>query len=144
MLGDAVIARLRAGVPALAGRVEGAAELAALQRQNQFPQVTPAAHVIPLGLSAASPTALAGNFRQEVDRRIGVILTVRTHDATGSRALAGVDALVEAIVAAISGWTPDPGSTGVFRLLRAEVAAMREGTLVWQIEFALADRIRSS
>ncbi len=50
----AVIARLEASVADLVGRIEGAAELADLMQNNRLPQVTPAAHVIPMGCVGGS------------------------------------------------------------------------------------------
>lgn len=136
-----VIDRLKTRVADLGGRVEGAADLANLMRSNALPQVTPAAHVLPTGLTGGRQTAYVGLYRQEVDRQIAVILTVRTHDATGARAMAAVAALIDAIVLALAGWQP-ADETGVFALRRATCVRFGEGTAVYQIDFSLPDQLR--
>lgn len=136
-----VIARLKAQVPALEGRVEGAAELATLMRQNALPQVTPAAHVVPLGLQGGRADAAAGLFRQDVDSLVGVMLTLRTNSRTGGAQLPDLTGLIDAVIAALAGWDP-PGAIGVFRLSRGQLVTMAAGTLVYQLDFALADQLR--
>ena len=138
---DLVIARLKATVPAFASRVEGAAELSALMRQNALPQVTPAAHVVPLGISGGRADAAAGEFRQEFDRVIGVLITLRTNSRTGDGQLVQLDTLIEAVTRTIAGWGPDE-AIGVFRLARGQLVTMAAGTLVYQLDFAISDQLR--
>lgn len=138
---DAVIARLEAEVPTLAGRTQGAVQFVELMRTGNLPQVTPAAHVLPLGLTGGQPNAVAGAFVQPLDRAISVMLTLRSYDARGEKALDPLETLINAIVTAICGWTPEP-TVGVYRLTRAALVTMTAGTLVYQIDFAIADQLR--
>jgi hypothetical protein len=138
---DAVIQRLEAKVPDIAGRIQGAAELADLMRNNRLPRQTPAAHVVPVGLRGGAPSASAGFYVQELSETVGVVLTLRSHDATGARALTQVDQLIRAVADAIAGWAPG-AETGVFRLERGRLASMSAGTLVYQIDFTITDQLR--
>lgn len=141
MLVGEVIARLAERVPELAGRIEGAAELSALMRENRLPQVTPAAHVLPLGLRGLQADAAAGAFRQAVDETVAVVLTWRGYEPTGARALAPLDALIGAVIEALAGWGPAAAS-GVLRLARGQLVAINAGTIVYQIDFTLTDHLR--
>ena len=136
-----VIARLQAQVPALAGRVEGAADFTDLKRRNALPQQTPAAHVLPLGLRGGRADAASGAFTQMFDETIAVLLTVRSHDRTGARALEDVAPLIRAIVEAIAGWAPND-EVGVFALGRGQLVNMSAGTFVYQVDFSITDQLR--
>ncbi|PKP85851.1 MAG: hypothetical protein CVT80_00295 [Alphaproteobacteria bacterium HGW-Alphaproteobacteria-2] len=136
-----VIARLAERVPDLAGRIEGAAELSALMRENRLPQVTPAAHVLPLGLRGLQADAAAGLFRQAFDETVAVVLTWRGYEPTGGRALAGLEALIDTVIAALAGWAPAQ-ATGVLRLSRGQLVAISAGTIVYQIDLTLTDHLR--
>lgn len=140
MIAD-IIERLILRVPDLGGRVEGAAQFAALMKSNALPQVTPAAHVLPLGLQGGQAQAATALFTQAVEEMVGVVLTLRSHDQTGARALEAVDVLIRDIVAALLGWGPDD-AIGVFRLVRSGLVSMSAGTLVYQIDFAISDQLR--
>lgn len=141
MLEDDVIARLQDRVPDLSGRIEGAAHLAQLQAQNQFPKVTPAANVISTGLQGGVADAASGVFRQSFDETIGVILTFRNTTGKGARALDKISTVKRAVIEAICGWAPDD-MVGVFKLLRGGIVSFAGGTLVYQIEFAVGDQLR--
>ena len=137
-----VIARPEAQVPDLAGRVEGAARLADLMRRNALPQATPAAHVLPAGIDGGRPLDTMGIYRQEIQRLVAVVLTVRTHDRTGGRALEAIEPLLESVLAAIAGWAPAGHRMGVCSLRRGRLASFEAGTLVYEFTFALADETR--
>ncbi len=137
----AIVTRIEAHVPELAGRVRGAAELAALMRDNQLPQQTPAAHVLPLGLQGGRGESGAGLYTQVVEEAIGVVLTFRALGAEATAALAGVREIVRGVIAAIAGWGPDD-MPGVFRLVRGGIVRMAGGTLVYQLDFAITDQLR--
>jgi hypothetical protein len=137
-----LIARLKAEVPALSGRVEGEAELAEMIRENRLPHVTPAANVIPLGLGAGPSRSMAGIFVQDVKRRFSILLTLRTHGQSHDRTEATLDELVAAVLAALLGWGPAPVSVGVFELDRAELRGMNRGTLLYQIDVSISDQLR--
>lgn len=136
-----VIDRLKTQVPELSGRIEGAAEFAALMRQNALPQVTPAAHVLPLGLRGGQAQTGAGAFRQEVEEVVAVLITLRAHSRTGREVLPDLDALIRKVIDVIAGWGPDD-AIGVFRLARGQLVTMSAGTMLYQLDFALTDQLR--
>lgn len=138
---DLVIARIVAGVPDLAGRVEAAADLAALMAANGLPQHQVAAHVLPLGLQGGAANAATGSFTQSVEEVVAVLLTFQTASRTGSRALERLREIIQAVIAAVAGWGPDEAA-GVFRLLRGGLLRFSGGTLVYQIDFAITDQLR--
>lgn len=142
MLADHVIARLKAQVPALASRVEGAADLAAVMRTGGMPQVTPAAHVVPAGLTGGKTAPLTGMFRQQVGRLISVVLYFRSRDRRSSRGLDGVGGVIDDIVGAIVGWSPDPTSAGLFELRGCRLVSAAADALVYLIDFVLPDELR--
>lgn len=142
-MGDAVafVRDLVGTVPEFTGRVEGAAAFAELMRQNALPQVTPAAYVIPLGLQGGATDVAVGLYRQEVREIVGVTIALRSYSKTGDRSLPDLDRLVEAVVNAIAGSAP-PDAVGVFTLARGSIVSMAAGTIVYQLEFSLADQLR--
>ena len=140
MISD-VIARLDTYVPDLSGRIEGAAQFAALMKSNALPQVTPAAHVLPLGLQGGQADASAGEFTQIYQEVIGVVLTLRSNERTGAKALPPLDQLIMEVISAIAGWGPD-SAIGVFRLVRGSILSMSAGTIVYQLDFSLSDQLR--
>lgn len=133
--------RLAQTVPALAGRIEGAAAFADLMRQNALPQVTPAAFVIPLGLQGGGSEVMTGLYRQDVEEIVGVLLVLRSFSRTGDKALPELDLLIDAVLQAVAGQAPAE-ALGVIRLLRGSLVSMEGGTIVYQIEFALSDQLR--
>lgn len=138
---DDVIARLKARCPEYGGRIEGAMELADMMRRKALPQVTPAAHVVPLGLVGREGDSANIVFTQMVDEAVGVLITLRTHSATGARATDTLEGLISATLAGLCGWGPDT-AVGVLRLLRGQLVSMDAGTLVYQLDFALMDQLR--
>ncbi|MFN7003754.1 MAG: hypothetical protein ACK4NW_10035 [Roseinatronobacter sp.] len=138
---DAVITRLKAEVSDFSNRIEGAAEFAALMRANALPQVTPAAHILPLGLRGGRGEAGAGAFTQDVEEVVAVLITLRAHSRTGREALPDLAALTKQVIAAIAGWGPDE-AIGVFRLSRGQLVSMSAGTILYQLDFAINDQLR--
>ncbi len=141
MLVADVIARIDAQVVGLAGRTEGAAQFADLMARKALPQVTPAAHVLPLGLQGGQVQSAAGMFVQGVEEVVAVVLTFRSHERTGSGALAPLDQVIRAVIDAIAGWGPD-SAVGAFSLRRGAVISMAAGTIVYQLEFSISDQLR--
>lgn len=143
MLVADLIARLDGAVAPLAGRLRGAADLAALMKQGGWPQASPAGFVLPLGLVARGQgDAAAGAFTQRVDELFGVVLSIRAaDDVTGARALPKVDELVWAIIDAVCGWGPDE-AIGVFQLRRGQLLQASAGHVVYQLDFALQHQVR--
>lgn len=141
MLVADVIARLDAQVAALSGRVEGAAQFADLMARKALPQVTPAAHVLPLGLQGGQVQSSAGLFVQGVEEVVAVVLSYRSHERTGSAALVPLDQVIRAVIDVIAGWGPD-AAVGTFALRRGAVISMAAGTIVYQLEFSISDQLR--
>lgn len=141
-LGDDIRARLETRVPALTGRVKAAADLAALQKSGGWPGVTPAAHVIPAGLLGGAEVPVFPAFRQKVDRLWSVILTIRSHDATGARWIDRVEELEADILDAMLGWAPLDHAE-CFTLKRAALIRFEAGTMVRELTFALTDTLET-
>lgn len=139
MLVEALKNRLRDEVSALRS-VEGAASMAALIQSNGLPQQTPAAHVVTLGMQGGDEEAAAGAFVQSYQEVLGVIVTWRTV-VNSDRTVTDVEELIRAIVLAVAGWEP-AGAMAPFKLLRGQLVAMNKGTLVYQLDFAIADQLR--
>lgn len=138
-----VIDRIGEEVPALAGRVEGALELAALLAENVMPQSTPHAYVVPLGLRGGRPSSATGFFTQEYQDTLGVLFFMNSSgDPTGARVMADVGEIGMAIVNAIAGWAPDEDVLGVYILARADLVSLRDGMVIYQIDFALDKQLR--
>ena len=100
----AIIDRLKLRVPDLGNRVEDVGALAALTAAGGTPQVTPIAHVVPGGITGGKHVAQTGSYIQSVDRLFSVILTLRTQDPSGKRALSRLADLIDEIIAALAGW----------------------------------------
>ena len=99
------------------------------------------AFVLPLGLTGRGAEVATGLTRQDVDRMVGIVLLTRSVDAAGSRALARLEPLVDAIIAALLGWAPGD-QTGVFVLRRAAIIPAGQGVLGYQIEVSITDQLR--
>lgn len=141
---DAVKDRIDANVPALAGRVEGAAELSALVKSGNLPQQMPAAYVLPLGLRGGAADAATGIFAQIYDDTTSVVIVEEAAgDATGAIALPTIDALVWSIIETICGWAPGD-EVGVFRLVRGQLVSLSAGAVIYQLDFAIQDQLRIS
>ena len=136
-----VKARIEAMIPRLAGRTEGAADLAELSRTGAWPQHTPFAHVVPAGLQGRGATAAAGVFRQMYRELIAVVITLRTYDLTSGDDVPDLDALIDDVLRAVAGWGPEE-VVGVFVLARGSLIHNRDGVLVYQLDFAIDDQLR--
>jgi hypothetical protein len=145
MLVDPLIARIAAEIPALAGRVEGAAELSELVRRNELPNVTPHAYVLPLGLRPLGQGEAGANaFSQDIEEVVGVVVVQRAAgDRTGWKALPTIDTLRDQLLTAIAGWAPDEAAIGVFRLQRAAIVSVSAGVVIYQIDFAIQLQLRN-
>jgi hypothetical protein len=142
MLVDDVIIRLNAQVSTLAGRIQGAAELSALAKENALPPVLPAAFVLPLGLRPGEADAAVNAFVQDVDEVVGVVLLAEAPgDVTGAGALPTIDQLIKDAIVAVCGWAPGD-EVGVFRLSRGALVSLTAGTVIYQLDFAIADQVR--
>lgn len=138
---DLIIARLKDRAPGLGQRVFGAAEFARLTANAEFPQVTPAAHVVSTGIAGDRHQAQLGFFVQHITRLFSVILTLRSQDASGARALTKIDALVTEIIEALAGWELGD-RLGVIILRRAALMHSMDGVFAYEISFSIADQLR--
>ena len=142
MLLDPIIARLTVEVPDLINRVEGAAELSELVKRGDLPQETPAAFVLPLGLRGGEGEASAGAYTQTVEETVAVILVLEAAgEATGARALPKLDELIGQVIDALCGWAP-AGEIGVFRLESGNLVSLSAGSVIYQLNFSIAEQIR--
>lgn len=138
---DLIIARLKSRVPDLGQRVAGAAEFAALTATGALPQVTPAAHVIPTGISGAKQSPQMGLYIQGIERLFSVILTMRAGDASASRSLGAASDLVEDIIKALAGWELG-NRIGVMTFRRSALVSASKGALSYELSFSLSDQLR--
>jgi hypothetical protein len=141
MLAAAVRDRLLSEVEDLGGRVIPALDFAAMLARRQLPQVTPAAAVLPLGMRGGAVTATFGRFRQLVARRVAVVLVLRAPEPASARGTADLEALAEAVFAALAGWTPDDTTPGVVRLETGDLRSLEGGTLLYDLQFILDDTV---
>lgn len=138
---DAVISRLKEQVPELRS-VDGAAALEALRRQNAFPQITPAAFVIPIGLSGrAVQSEMAGAFVQGLEETLGVVLIIRNDNPASEAVLGRLRDFVMDVTQALAGWAPDDSSAG-FRLARGAMVPAGPGTVVYQLDMTTSNDLR--
>jgi hypothetical protein len=138
----APLVELVGGIPALSGRVHGAARLSELRARGSLLQACPAAFVLPLGLRGGSSSAATGLYRQSVEWVEGVVLAVRAvMDASGAAALDQIEPLIEATIGAVAGVERDD-RTGVYRLLKGELLSLDAGLLIYQLDFAIEDQLR--
>jgi hypothetical protein len=145
MLAADVKTRLAARIPALANRLQTAADLSELLRQKAMPQAQMTAFILPLSLRAVSAgDAMANAFTQMVEETVAVLLVVKAAgDATGGRALPSIDTLVDQVIAALCGWSPAVDNIMAdFRLVRGALLSADAGDVIYQIDFALQKQIR--
>lgn len=128
-------------VAGLAG-VEEAADLAALIKAGTLPQRSPWSFVLPLGFAGGDADVAAGLYRQPYMPVIGVVLIVQSVDDPKARkALASIDALIDAVLGQICGWAP-VAAIGVFRASRGRLVDVSKAGVFYQIDFTLQDQLR--
>lgn len=141
MLMQEVKARLLEEPPVIQ-RVHGAAALARLTEKGTLAQAGTVAFVVPLGIGGGEPDAVTGLYRQPIQRLVGVVIAVRNlRDATGEEGFAELDPIVEAAIARLAGWAP-ADEVGVLKLDRGELVQIVNGTITYQLSFALGDQLR--
>lgn len=142
MVIDAVIARLKAQVPALQDRVDGAADFGQLMQSKSMPSAPVSAFVLWGGIiPRGRPDVATGAYRQAIARAVTIVLVVRSNDRRGEGALDELEPLVEAVLTALCGWAPGD-ETGVFELGRASISSFSRGTAVFQIDLTISDQLR--
>lgn len=143
MLASDLATRIEGAVDDLAGRVKQAADLSELTRQKAWPQASPYAFVLPLGLRPRDDgQAGAGYFHQMLDEIFAVVLFVRASgDITGGKTLPKIDELAGDTIGAVCGWGPDE-AIGVFRLSRGQLLKADSGVVLFQLDFAIQTQTR--
>lgn len=136
-----IITRLKERVDGLGGRVWGAAEFGTLTATGQLPQVTPAAHVLPTAGKGGSTSPRTGAYVQSIDRLYSVILTVKSGDASGARALTKIGELIDAIIVALAGWDWG-GRVGVMVFRGWSQVRASSGVFAYDISFSITDQLR--
>lgn len=138
-----VMARIADRVPDLAGKLGTATDFAALIERNQVSQRPGASGFVLPGRLAGGPVgAMAGLFTQSVQQGVIVVLSVRVaSDPTGAAGLDQLSPVVDAVIDAVCGWSPD-NAPGVWALGTAELVGSTAGTLIYQIDFMLQDQLR--
>ncbi|MGD9767968.1 MAG: hypothetical protein AB7U62_10005 [Pseudolabrys sp.] len=136
-----IATRTKAQVPALVS-VDQVAELAALVQSGALPQQFPASYVIPLGFDARAGEVASGMFTQMLEEVVGVVLIAQAiGDPKGLRALATIDTLITAVIAALVGWSPT-GAIGAVRAVRGRLMSMDNGVVFYQLDFAIPQQLR--
>lgn len=131
-----------AAAPELAGRIGYAAEWTRVVEEGQLPQVTPAAFVLPGGITGGGVRAATGLFIQDVSELVSLVLVVRVAgDATGAAAVDEARPIVAAVIGGVLGKGPDD-APGVWALSRAELVGSQDSALIFQIDFTLQDQLR--
>lgn len=136
-----ILARIEARVPALAGRMRGAAEFTALVASNDIGQVQAGGYVIAMSLTGGATRAATSAFVQDVEEGITVILTQRSDDPLGRGVRDWIVTQRDAVIGALAGWTP-AGSPGPVRLRRAQMLPNPRGVLVCQIDLSVPTQLR--
>ena len=142
MLLDEVKTRLALTMPDLAGRIEGAAEMAQMMAQGSLPTETPFAFVIPLALDGAQVIDATGVHMQATTETIGVVLIVEyAGDPSGAQALPDLVTLRDGVIQALAGWQPQ-GAIDCFQLRRARLLDLKAATVFYQIDFSIPGILR--
>ena len=136
-----IIDRLKARVPDLGNRVEDVGALAALTAAGGTPQVTPIAHVVPGGITGGKHLAQTGSYLQAIERLFSVILTLRTQDPSGKRAMSRLADLIDEIITALAGWDI-AAMVGVVQFRRCTLIGADRGAFTYEIQFSVSDQLR--
>jgi hypothetical protein len=133
--------RIEDRVPALKGRMEEAADLAALVAAKALPAQT-AGFVVAAGFDGGAPDVATGIYRQGLSRVFAVVLFVPAPgDARARKAMPRIDELEELLLAAICGWIPD-GALGEFNARRGRLVQVGFGGVLYQIDFTVQTQLR--
>ncbi|NOR62160.1 MAG: hypothetical protein GQ535_06675 [Rhodobacteraceae bacterium] len=139
-----IISRLIAEVSEFEGRVEGAAELAALVKEGRAPNSTPSAFVLPLGIVAQPADTVTGLYRQGFTESYGIVIVQTVaNDRRGRKGLSKINTLRDAVIGNLAGWGPS-GSFDALALTRAKLQSLNAGTITYQVDFSTKDQLRIS
>ena len=134
--------RISAQVPALTGRVEDIAALAALIEAGALPEKDVCAFVFSLGFDDKGGESATGYHTQMIDDAIGVVLAIKARgDAKAQKALPTIGQLKTDIVNAVAGWGPDDAAN-VFFVRRGRLLSAAKGLVLYQLDFALLSQLR--
>ncbi|MEZ5752856.1 MAG: hypothetical protein R3D60_13130 [Paracoccaceae bacterium] len=136
-----VIDRIAARVPALNGRIEGAAEFSALVASNDLGRVRQGAYVLAMSLRGGQARAATGAFIQDIEEGVSVVLTQRAENPLDATGRVWIETQRDAVIAAIAGWVPN-GSPAPMRLVQGRMLNVARGVLVYQLDFSLATQLR--
>lgn len=129
-------------VPAFQERVQGALQLARLQQQNQLPQVTPAAFVIPTGMNARDVDSASGIYRQSYTETVAVVIVMRSaDDPKSSRSIDPLAAVSWDVIETLAG-VEAGGINGQLQFRRGFLVSMADGAAVYQLDFDMQDQLR--
>ncbi|WP_374653119.1 hypothetical protein [Dongia sp.] len=129
-----IIARLKAQVTALHGRVEDAGELARLIAAGTAPRQVPAGFVVPIGEDAEPAVDMSGTLRQRVTETIGIVLVNSVAgDASGAKSRAPLDLINDAVKTALVGWEPAPGCD-LIEFRRSRLVGLQAGAVFIQTD----------
>lgn len=153
MLVEDTIARLSSEVDELGGgRLQGALELTELLRTNVLPNAPSWGFVFHNGIAGFSAEMMTGAFLQAAEEIVSIVLGIRkAGDATGKRIAPELHVLVWKSIFALAGWAPEGEApededgttpTGVYVLRRGRVVSLKDGTALYQLDFAISQQIR--
>jgi hypothetical protein len=149
MLLDDFRTRLAGQVTELpAERLQFAADLAELIRQNALPNAPLSGFVIDAGTRPTDQgQSGAGFFIQGVEQRVATVLVFNSaNDVSGGNAVERADAIVAKVLKAPLGWAPDGDDEHVyttdFRLSGSEVSSLVNGRVIYQLEHVIGLQLR--
>lgn len=105
-----VIARLKAQTTLLGGNIAGAAEFAEAREQEDLP--LPHAFVLP-DEDEVLPAQTAGRVQQVLEEAVAIVVGVDNTDRRGQAASEALDDIRAELLAALVGWEPAAGLSGL-------------------------------
>lgn len=142
-LTEATIARLNATVntPTQRVTVEGARALNAVMAPGAMPVRGVSAYVMPSGMNGGPRHDLTGFYQQQVDRITTVIVAFVTGQGAPLPQLDLIETILDAITAALVGWTPD-GARGAMTLRRQAILRSDPTMTAYEITLSTAFDLR--
>jgi hypothetical protein len=143
MLVDAVRTRLEAAAPSFAGRVRASSDFAEIVETGQMPQGGSTAFVLPLSLRATDNNGggMAGVHLQMLSEGVGVLIAMLAADVRARR-LTGIEPLIDEVIAALAGWTPEEAGFAM-AVSRGALIPGFKGGLLYQIDFTCQRQLRN-
>lgn len=121
--------------------VASASEFAALKGAPPK-EKQPAAYVMPIA-ETAGPNRLANGVRQQVAARVGVVLALgNLSDRRGGPAAEALEAVRDAVKAALVGWPPSADDEPL-TFAQGRAVTFADGVFWWQDEFATGSTLSS-